>query len=84
MSGLMRRTGEGAPARSAAFLVNGVLPFKLAELFDLETTGSILLLLGRRVVPAFALGAFKNNDFAHGGICFLRPLLIDSRRRLSI
>jgi hypothetical protein len=64
--------------------VDGVLPFKLAELLDLETAGSIFLLLGRRVVPAFALGAFKNNDFAHGGICFLRSLPIDSRRRLSI
>ena len=57
-----------------------MLPLKLAELLDLETAGSVFLLLGRRVVPAFALGAFKNDDFAHGGICFLRPS-IDSRRR---
>ena len=71
---------DGAPPRSAAFLVNGMLPLKLAELLDLEAAGSILLLLGRRVVPAFALGAFKNDDFAHGGFCFLRPKADSCRR----
>ena len=58
-----------------------MLPLKLAELLDLEAAGSILLLLGRRVVPAFALGAFKNDDFAHGGICFLRPVAESLQRR---
>ena len=45
--------------------MNGVLAFKLAELFDFKTTGSVFLFLGRSVVPAFALSAFQNNDFAH-------------------
>ena len=61
-----------------------MLPLKLAELLDLEAAGSILLLLGRRVVPAFALGAFKNDDFAHGGICFLRPDTESLQRRRPV
>ena len=57
-----------------------MLPLKLAELLDLETAGSVFLLLGRRVVPAIALGAFTNDDFAHGGFCFLRPKADSCRR----
>ena len=64
---------NGVKRGLAALLVDRVLALELAVLFDFEAAGSVLFLLGRRIVSAFALGAFKNNDFAHGGICFLRP-----------
>jgi hypothetical protein len=35
-----------------------------AELFELETLGSRLLVLHVRVVPLFALVALERNDFA--------------------
>ena len=52
-------------------LMKSMLPVKFAELFDFKTTGSIFLLLGSRVVSAFALGAFKCYDFTHCTYLFL-------------
>ena len=54
-------------------LMHGVLAVKLAVFLFFKTTGSISFLLGRRVIPAFALRAFQCNDFTH----------LDSPRRIS-
>jgi hypothetical protein len=45
--------------------MNRMFPVKLAVFFDFQPTGSIFLLLGRRVISAFALGAFQNDYFTH-------------------
>src|SRR6185295_15873414 len=47
------------------FLVRPVLPAMLTELLQLQTLRGGFLVLGRRVVPVFALGALKRNDIAH-------------------
>ena len=46
-------------------LVHGVFPLKLAVFLLFKTAGSISFLLGRRIIPAFALRAFQCNDFTH-------------------
>jgi len=45
--------------------VHSMLTVKLAEFLLFEPAGSVSLLLGGRVVPAFALSAFQCNYFAH-------------------
>jgi hypothetical protein len=42
-----------------------VLAAGVAKLRELEAAGGRLLVLRRRVVPVFALGALQCNDFAH-------------------
>jgi hypothetical protein len=37
----------------------------IAEFLELQPFGSGLLVLGRRVVPIFALRAFKRDDVSH-------------------
>jgi hypothetical protein len=46
-----------------------MLAAAVTELLELDTTRGRLLVLRRRVVPLFALGALQCNDFAH----FLKP-----------
>jgi hypothetical protein len=51
--------------------VDRALPIVPAELLQLELLGHGLLVLGRRVVPTFALGALEGDDFArccHGSV----------------
>ena len=47
------------------FFMNRVLAIELAEFFNFEATGSISFFLGARIVSAFTLGAFQNNNFTH-------------------
>jgi hypothetical protein len=42
-----------------------VLAAAFAELLELKTTGGRLLVLGRRVVPLFAVTALKSNNVSH-------------------
>ncbi len=46
-------------------LVHRMLALKLAVFLLFKTTGSVSLLLGCRVVSAFALSAFQCNNFTH-------------------
>jgi hypothetical protein len=46
--------------------MRGVLPARVAELLRLQTVRMLLLVLGRRVVPVFAIVALQCDDFAHG------------------
>jgi hypothetical protein len=45
--------------------VRGALVVPLAELLVFYATALLLLVLGRRVVPTLALGAFQCNDITH-------------------
>jgi hypothetical protein len=58
-------SGDPPNNQLLGLFVHCVLAFKFAELFDFKTTGSILFLLGCRIVPALALGAFKCYNFTH-------------------
>ena len=46
---------------SARFLVNRMLPLKLAILFLFQALRRIPLFLRRRVIPPLALGTFEND-----------------------
>lgn len=46
----------------------GVLPARVAELRSLQPLGMLLLVLGGRVVPVFALGALQCDDLSHVSI----------------
>src|ERR1043165_6437151 len=50
--------------RSLGLPVNRVLAVVTAELLQFQLLRHRLLVLGRRVVPTFALGALKGNDFS--------------------
>jgi hypothetical protein len=45
--------------------MHGPLVVPLAELLVLDSTALLLLVLGRRIITALALGAFQCNDVAH-------------------
>jgi hypothetical protein len=47
------------------FLVRLVLAATIAELLELQTARGRLLVLGRRVVPLFALSALQCDNFPH-------------------
>ena len=51
-------------AHSARLAVKRVLTLELAILLLFQTTGSVALLLHRRVVAPLALGALQNDQFA--------------------
>ena len=55
-------------ARSLGFLVRDMLVAPRAVLLELDATGMLALVLRGRVVPPFALGAFKSDDVSHGRI----------------
>ena len=44
--------------------MNRVLPFVTAELFQFQLLRHRLLVLVRRVIPTFALGALHRDDFS--------------------
>ena len=50
------------------FLMSGVLAAEPAELVELQTLRTLLAVLGRAVVAAFALGARQRNDLSHNGL----------------
>ena len=43
----------------------GVLAARITELRKLKTASGGLLVLGRRVIPVFAVRALKSDNFAH-------------------
>ena len=51
-------------ARSFHFTVDRALPVMTAELFQLQLLRHGLPVLGRRVIPTFALGALQRDDFS--------------------
>jgi hypothetical protein len=55
--------------------MNGPLPIVPAELLQFQLLGHGLLVLRRRVIPTFALGALKVDDLARGRHC-LTPVMI--------
>jgi hypothetical protein len=57
-----------AKSRLLRLFVVRVLAAGIAELRELEPTGGRLLVLRRRVIPVFALGALQCNNFAHFSI----------------
>ena len=54
------------------FFVRRMLPAPFAELLELKTSGRGLLVLGRRVVPLFAVAALKCDYFSHDITLFAR------------
>jgi uncharacterized sodium:solute symporter family permease YidK len=53
------------------FFMRGVLPARIAKFLRLHAIRMLLLVLGSRVVPVFALVALQCDDFAHGIISIL-------------
>ena len=49
------------------FLVTGVLAARVAKLLRLQPVGMFFPILGRRVIPVFAIVALQRNNFAHLG-----------------
>ena len=49
------------------FLVARVLAARIAKLLRLQPVGMLLPILGRRVIPVFAIVALQRNNFAHLG-----------------
>jgi hypothetical protein len=45
--------------------VTRVLAARIAELLGFHAIGMLLPILGRRVVPVFAIVALQRNDFSH-------------------
>ena len=64
-SGSFNAAAGTRQATLLGLLMHCVLTLKLAVFLLFETTGSISFLLGCRIVPAFALGAFQCNNFTH-------------------
>ena len=64
-SGLFTQQPGLRQATLLGLLVHSMLALKLAVFLLLDTTGSISLLLRRRVIPALALSAFQCNNFTH-------------------
>ena len=50
---------------SARFLVRGMLAAPAAVFLILDATGLLLFVLGGRIVPALAIGAFQGDDVSH-------------------
>jgi hypothetical protein len=50
------------------FFVGSMLPATFAELRELEAARGRLLILGRRVIPLFAIRTLQSNDFTHSFI----------------
>src|SRR5207237_3860153 len=63
---------------SLGFPVNRVLPIVTAELLELQLLRHRLLVLGRRVIPTFALGALKGDDFSACACHWSTPLEIEN------